>query len=135
MKRRDFIRTTCFASLAITGSCFLLTDCKTASITESNGEAIIPLSEFKKTKTVIFSSKSFMQKIIVVQEADKTYKSFLLKCTHKGADLELKDEMLICPAHGSRFDLEGNVTNIPANKPLKSFPVTVRGKNVVVQLT
>lgn len=112
-----------------------LTDCKPIAITESNGEAIIPVSSFNKTNTVIFGSTSHIQKILVVRKQDKNYKAFLLKCTHKGADLELIDGLLVCPSHGSKFDLEGNVKNIPASKPLRSFPVSERGKNIVVQLT
>ncbi len=47
-------------------------------------------------------------------------------CTHLGCITRYKsDEKLIaCPCHGSRFDLEGNVTNGPAPRPLPWLDVT-----------
>ena len=134
MDRAQFLRKTCYATLALAGSCFLLSDCKPSSIIESNGEAIIPLSSFKKGNTIIFSSTTHIQKIIVIKEKDETYKALLLKCTHKGTELEMKDNMLVCPAHGSKFDLEGNVLSVPANRPLRTFPVKVESTKIIIQL-
>jgi len=47
-------------------------------------------------------------------------------CTHLGCIARYKsDERLIaCPCHGSRFDLEGNVTHGPAPRPLPWLDVT-----------
>jgi cytochrome b6-f complex iron-sulfur subunit len=47
-------------------------------------------------------------------------------CTHLGCITRLvSDENAIaCPCHGSRFDLEGNVTHGPAPRPLPWLEVT-----------
>jgi len=47
-------------------------------------------------------------------------------CTHLGCITRFKsDERAIaCPCHGSRFDLEGNVTHGPAPRPLPWLDVT-----------
>ena len=57
-----------------------------------------------------------------------------MRCTHKGAELNQKGEELICPSHGSIFDMEGNVIKAPANKGLKSFPVTAEPTEIIVHL-
>jgi cytochrome b6-f complex iron-sulfur subunit len=44
-----------------------------------------------------------------------------LLCTHLGCTVESKPDGFACPCHGSRFDLQGNVTRGPAGKPLNSL--------------
>jgi cytochrome b6-f complex iron-sulfur subunit len=56
-------------------------------------------------------------------------------CTHLGCITRyVSDENLIaCPCHGSRFDLEGNVTHGPAPRPLPWLEVRLDDKgNLVV---
>ncbi len=56
-------------------------------------------------------------------------------CTHLGCITRyLSDEAAIaCPCHGSRFDLEGNVTNGPAPRPLEWLDVKAdQAGNLVV---
>lgn len=41
------------------------------------------------------------------------------KCTHLGCRInKIENGKLICPCHGSEFDLNGNVLKGPASKPL-----------------
>jgi cytochrome b6-f complex iron-sulfur subunit len=41
-----------------------------------------------------------------------------LVCTHLSCTVEAKAGALVCPCHGSRYDLEGNVNHGPAVNPL-----------------
>jgi len=44
-------------------------------------------------------------------------------CTHLGCIINKEENgKLICPCHGSEFDLEGNAVKGPAYKPLPSYP-------------
>ncbi len=44
-------------------------------------------------------------------------------CTHLGCLInKVENGRLVCPCHGSEFDLRGNATKGPAYKPLKSYP-------------
>lgn len=47
-------------------------------------------------------------------------------CTHLGCITRYKsdEKAIACPCHGSRFDLEGNVTHGPAPRPLPWLDVT-----------
>lgn len=56
-------------------------------------------------------------------------------CTHQGCTVALPGSAgatLDCPCHGSRFQTNGQVANGPANRPLSSFPATIRGNEVVI---
>jgi len=44
-------------------------------------------------------------------------------CTYLGCKVELRDGDLVCPCHGSRFDLRGAPENGPATAPLNSIEV------------
>jgi len=62
------------------------------------------------------------------------------RCSHDDGDLvegELDpDECTVeCPRHGSRFDLKtGNPVNLPAYVPIDTFPVTVEGGVIRVEV-
>ncbi len=59
-------------------------------------------------------------------------------CTHDGGPLgegELLGTSLECPRHGARFDItSGRALSLPAVVPVKSYPVTVEGEAVLVEL-
>jgi 3-phenylpropionate/trans-cinnamate dioxygenase ferredoxin component len=59
-------------------------------------------------------------------------------CTHEEFSLsegELWDLDVECPQHGSRFNLvTGKVTGLPAVIPAKTYPVTVEGDEVFVEV-
>jgi cytochrome b6-f complex iron-sulfur subunit len=58
------------------------------------------------------------------------FSAISLVCTHLGCTVESMPESFSCPCHGSRFDLQGNVTRGPAQKPLQSLrtEITSDGK-------
>jgi nitrite reductase/ring-hydroxylating ferredoxin subunit len=59
-------------------------------------------------------------------------------CPHRGGPLSegmLADDEVICPWHGSRFNVRtGAVVTPPAQKNVKSFPVRVVGTEVQVEI-
>jgi 3-phenylpropionate/trans-cinnamate dioxygenase ferredoxin subunit len=59
-------------------------------------------------------------------------------CTHEEFSLsegELWEMDVECPQHGSRFNLiTGKVTGLPAVIPARTYPVTVEGANVFVEV-
>ena len=59
-------------------------------------------------------------------------------CTHENfllSDGELFDLQVECPQHGSRFNLvTGKVTGLPAVMPAETYPVTVDGGEVYVEV-
>lgn len=61
--------------------------------------------------------------------------ALLARCTHRGCQPEPVADRLVCPCHGSEFDLEGRVLLGPAERPLVRYPVEVRGAHAVLRLT
>ena len=64
-----------------------------------------------------------------------TYKALYLKCTHEGVGLTPTTSKIFCSAHGSTFDLNGNVIKEPALRPLKSFPTEIVNNQIIIHLT
>ena len=60
-------------------------------------------------------------------------------CTHEEFYLsegELWGMDVECPQHGSRFNLQtGKVTGLPAVIPAKTYPVSIEGSDVYVEVT
>jgi Rieske Fe-S protein len=95
----------------------------------------IPLSEFGESNALIVRTKAAAYDILVVRYADQTTGALLMECTHQNTPLNATGTGLFCPAHGSAFDLQGNVTRGPAAKPLKIFNTSIEDGIVIVHLT
>ena len=59
-------------------------------------------------------------------------------CSHADVPLsegDVEDGTVECWLHGSRFDLRtGQPTGLPATSPVATYPVTVEGDDVLVQM-
>ena len=59
-------------------------------------------------------------------------------CTHDGAPLDqgcLMGDVIECPRHGAQFRVtDGKVLRMPAVTPLQTFPVSVEGEDVYVEV-
>ena len=59
-------------------------------------------------------------------------------CTHDGGPLDqgqLEGETVVCPRHGATFDVRtGDALTLPAVVPVMTYPVTVEGDDVYVDV-
>jgi 3-phenylpropionate/trans-cinnamate dioxygenase ferredoxin component len=78
------------------------------------------------------------QEICLAHAEDGDYYAIADICTHEEYSLsegELWGLDVECPAHGSRFNLRtGEVTGLPAVVPARTYPVTVEGDDVYVEI-
>ena len=76
--------------------------------------------------------------ICLAQAEDGKFYALNDICTHEEfflSDGELWGMDVECPQHGSRFNLEtGKVTGLPAVIPAQTYPVTVEGEDVYVDV-
>lgn len=78
------------------------------------------------------------QEICLAHVEDGNFYAIGDVCTHEEFLLsqgELFGLDVECPQHGSRFNLKtGEVTGLPAVVPAKTYPVTVEGSEVFVEV-
>jgi len=84
------------------------------------------------TAEVPVGSGTVVDDTVVTQPAPGVFHGFVARCTHAGCLLtNVVDGAIVCPCHGSRFNLDGEVTRGPAVAPLKPAAVTVRGNSIL----
>lgn len=56
-------------------------------------------------------------------------------CTHRGCTVgwQADQKAFVCPCHGSKYVIDGFVSNGPATKPLSTYKVKVEGDLVLVK--
>lgn len=81
-----------------------------------------------KTADVPVGSGVILGDTVVTQPTAGDFKGFSSVCTHAGCKVnEVVDGTIVCPCHGSRFNLDGSVAKGPAKEPLAAKPVSVQG--------
>ena len=73
---------------------------------------------------------------IAVANVDGTFYAFDDTCTHTGCSLaggDLEETTVICPCHGSEFDVtSGAVLQGPAREPVETYETRVEGSSLEV---
>jgi Rieske Fe-S protein len=138
--RREFLKETCTACL---GTAFLgitfsqLTSCSSLPIykTDLSKKLVsVPIANFAESNLVIVRDMQVPFDILLVKKSDQEYKALYMKCSHQENPVTATKTGLYCSAHGSAFDLDGNVTKEPALKPLKIFNTKISENQVTIDL-
>ena len=142
MERRDFLFNSCRACLGLMAipAIASLESCATtkaaaSAMTEENGMITLPAAELAGKNTVLLHPKSVSDPLLVVKQADGSYKALLMHCPHKGGPVQEVGDQLKCDWHGSTFDHQGNVTGGPAKSGLTSYPVEVAGDKLHIHIS
>jgi nitrite reductase/ring-hydroxylating ferredoxin subunit len=74
---------------------------------------------------------------VAVANVGGSFYAFGDTCTHRQCSLaegELEETAIVCPCHGSEFDVKtGEVVNPPARDPVPHFEVKVEGGQIQIQ--
>lgn len=70
-------------------------------------------------------------RVALVRSGEEIY-ALSLVCTHLGCTVNVGDQQLSCPCHGSLFDRRGNVLKGPADRPLRRLKTAQRGDLIEV---
>ena len=85
-----------------------------------------------KTADVPVGSGVIVDDIVITQPSAGDFKGLSSVCTHKGCNVnQVADGLIVCPCHGSKFNLDGTVANGPATKPLEAKAIVVQGDSIV----
>jgi len=69
--------------------------------------------------------------VVVSQPTKGKIVAFSATCTHMGCIVGVAENMLVCPCHGSTYDLAtGKNLSGPAPLPLPKIPITVKGGTI-----
>ena len=142
MKRREFIINSCSACLSVAG---LLSSCKSTQYVSGklNTDGVVVDAEDFKIKQkgknlyrsyIVVRNEELKFPICVYRFSDTDYSALWMQCAHQGAEVQVSGTYLQCPAHGSEYDNRGRVTNGPAIRDLRTFPITVANNQLFIDL-
>jgi Rieske Fe-S protein len=141
IERRDFIKHACGLCASIVGVTAILpalTACsplKTVLGEITQGSIQLATNQFvEDSNLVIIRNQNLEFDIAVVKYPSNVYKAFELQCTHRTYPLIATKSGFVCNQHGSRYDLEGKVTQAPADRNLKEYQVQNSGENLKIIL-
>jgi Rieske Fe-S protein len=145
MNRKDFIINSCAACLSATAVSGLLSSCKSTQYISgrlNKDGVLLDADEFKMTRKgkttyrsfIIVRNEALQYPICLYRVSDREYSALWMRCTHQGTELQASGDRLQCTAHGSEFDNKGLVRNGPADKSLRTFPVTVSFNQLFIDL-
>lgn len=72
--------------------------------------------------------------MLLYRKNEDVIKVYSRNCTHANCTVEAysSNGVSTCACHGSRFDLNGNVLNGPAENPLKQYSASISGDIVTI---
>lgn len=137
--RRHFLRTSCLgcAGLAIGAGVLSLAGCSTLPIVkaaDAGGEVRVPLSSFGEGSHLLVRVQRLSYDVLLVKLPEGGVRALYMRCTHEDQPLTATSSGLHCPSHGSRFALDGTVTEGPATTALRLFPVREDGDHTVIAI-
>ena len=146
MNRNQFLKTCGVALVGIPFASVLLTSCQSiyyASSNIINNRIVVPLSEFEIIKKSSTSYRDFVMvrstsqdfPICLYKTGENKYSASLMKCTHRGCELNVGGGNYSCPCHGSEFNTQGTVLEGPADRDLKTFKTTIDNENIYIELS
>jgi len=125
--------------MSMVGAGLLLEACGTPlpllKTSPKNQLLTVPVDKFTGDHTLLVVRSSSLENDILLVKKKDSYKALYLKCTHENFGLTPTSKKIVCPAHGSQFDLEGNVIKEPALRPLKEFITELNQNNIIIHLT
>lgn len=143
MDRKEFIVKTCTACIGAAALPGLFNSCKTTQFVAgklNNDGVLLDINDFAMKETgkyrsyVIVRNDALLFPICVYRFSNTDYSAVWMQCAHQGAELNVAGDFLQCPAHGSEYNSRGIVTSGPADRNLRTFPVTLVNNQLFIDL-
>lgn len=145
MERRNFIKKCCLGTAALPLVGMVLPSCGSIYYAKNSvvdNQIVVAKSEFKWIKSNTTKQRKFVMltvpqykfPICVYAITNDQYVASLLKCTHRGCELNVGGGQYTCPCHGSEFAVTGKVLEGPAEQDLLTFDINTDNENIYIQL-
>ncbi len=146
MERRKFIKNCCYTAVGLPVITTIFQSCSSiyfATTSHNKNGLIVSKSEFwkiykdKKTeRTFVMIEINNSEFPICLYKIDEDqYTASLLKCTHRGCELNVGGGIFSCPCHGSEFTTKGKVLEGPAERDLKTFITKTDNENIYISIS
>ena len=144
--RRDVLRAgvVAFATIAVGGCASLFKKKRDPDvvITATGGFVLVPVTAAPWATTegaegaLVVAVAGRDEKLLLFRRPDGTVAVIDMTCTHRGCDVNWDGARgkLVCPCHGSEYAPSGAVTKGPAERSLRTYPVTIDEQSIVVRL-
>lgn len=124
--------------MGLVGVSLLLESCGSSlpvfKTTSESKLLVIPANKFSGQNNLLIVRSATLENDILLVKRNNAYKALYMKCTHEGFGLSATDKKIVCSAHGSIFDFDGNVIKEPALRPLKEFKTELNDDNIIIHL-
>ncbi len=141
MDRKEFIKGSCGVCIALSSGFVMnaiLSSCKTPlgviKTTSKNDILTVPLKEFETGDYKLVRVSNFDYDLSIQKEADGTFTTLILKCTHAGHPVTKTGNTYYCTLHGSQFSHEGKVLKGPAAIDMTKLKTLVDKDNLTIYL-
>jgi cytochrome b6-f complex iron-sulfur subunit len=141
MDRKEFIKGSCGVCMALSSGFVMsaiLSSCKTPlgviKTSSKDDVVVIPIADFEKMDFKLVRVSNYNYDLAVQKNADGTFTTLVLMCTHAGHPLTKTGNNYYCTMHGSQFNHEGAVTKGPAEKSLQHLKSTVEKDRLLILL-
>ena len=146
MERRKFIQACCYSAIGLPLTASVLQSCGAiyyASASLNANRLVVSKSEFWEVKRnrkvnrafVLLRTEGPQFPICLYKIEEDNYIASLLKCTHRGCELNVGGGMYSCPCHGSEFAITGKALEGPAIEDLKTFRTDTDNENIYIHLS
>ncbi|MBS1599965.1 MAG: Rieske (2Fe-2S) protein [Bacteroidetes bacterium] len=145
MNRREFIVKSCAGCMSAAAVSQILSSCSATLYITGNlvkDGLVINKDEFKLNKKdkndyrsfIIVRNEALQYPICIYRFGETEYTALWMSCTHQGTELQASGQYLQCTAHGSEFNNRGIATSGPADRNLRTFPVSVDNNELFIDL-
>lgn len=146
MKRKEFLKTCGYGVIGLPFAASLLQSCGGiyyAVANETEGKITVAQSQFvinpdkpdKLREFVMVQSNRYKFPLCLHKTDTDTYSASLMKCTHRGCELNVGGGIYSCPCHGSEFTKEGAVLTGPADTNLQTFTTKTDAEHITIYLS
>lgn len=132
MDRKEFLK-----KLGYSAAAFFLVDYLAGCSKIDQVPAVdfyLDLSDPQYSNLLFLGGYVYIGNVIVFRGLDNNYYALSKVCTHQGCDVQyqVSQNEIVCPCHGSHYDIQGNVTMGPSNSPLFQYYTQLSGTQLHV---